>query len=218
MQSAQTPSSALALKTPPLIARRLASTHLSHSVRLERFFGSRLKVVGIVDPATSRAESVLSLKRSTLAGTAYESCQIFPSIAQSIESLGVDSHPHAIFIGCPPAYRGTTDSSSGKDVECQLVAGFPSAGLLVEKPVATGPVDEVKLVGSRLVDSGVPVSVGYMLRYGAAVAKMKEIIAENKLEVMMTSARYVMGERRGVSDWYHHRHFVTDIPTISLVW
>lgn len=102
--------------------------------------------------------------------------------------------PHAIFVGCPPAFRGTTDGTKGRDVECQLVQGFPGSGLLIEKPVSTGPVTEAQEVGVRLGEAGVTVSVGYMLRYGAAVRKMKEIIRENGLEVMMTSARYVMGE------------------------
>lgn len=66
--------------------------------------------------------------------------------------------------------------------------------MLIEKPVSTGPVTEAQEVGVRLGEAGVTVSVGYMLRYGAAVRKMKEIIRENGLEVMMTSARYVMGE------------------------
>jgi hypothetical protein len=38
-----------------------------------------------------------------------------------------------------------------------------------------------------------------MLRYSAAAQKMKDIIKENGLTVMMTSARYVMGESAPLS-------------------
>lgn len=57
-------------------------------------------------------------------------------------------------------------------------------------------MDEAKTVGEQLSRTGNLVSVGYMLRYSKAVQKMKEIIVENQLEVMMTSARYVMGRSR----------------------
>lgn len=76
-----------------------------------------------------------------------------------------------------------------------LSDAFPKAGLFVEKPVSTGSVEEAKGVADLLESrKGGIVSVGYMLRYSAAVQKMKNIIQENGLTVMMTSARYVMGE------------------------
>lgn len=67
--------------------------------------------------------------------------------------------------------------------------------MFVEKPVSTGSVDEAKAVGELLEGrKDNLISVGYMLRYSAAAQKMKEIIKENGLKVMMTSARYVMGK------------------------
>jgi predicted dehydrogenase len=69
--------------------------------------------------------------------------------------------------------------------------------LFVEKPVSTGSVEEAKGVADLLESRKASiVSVGYMLRYSAAVQKIKEIIRENNLTVMMTSARYIMGESR----------------------
>lgn len=165
----------------------------SHSQRLEQKYGNRLNIVGIVDPAVERTASVLETKRATIAAGAYANTQIFRDVPAAAEALGQDG-AHAIIVGCPPAFRGHADPSSGKDVELQLVKSFPRAGLLIEKPISAGTVDEAKTVGEQLSRTGNLVSVGYMLRYSKAVQKMKEIIVENKLEVMMTSARYVMGE------------------------
>lgn len=55
-------------------------------------------------------------------------------------------------------------------------------------------MDDVKQVAETLRESGMTVGVGYMLRYCSAVQKMKQILAENDLTVMMTSAKYVMGK------------------------
>jgi predicted dehydrogenase len=81
------------------------------------------------------------------------------------------------------------------NAEDQLTEAFSKAAMFVEKPVSTGPVDEAWAVGDLLESrKDNLVSVGYMLRYSAAAQKMKDIIKENGLTVMMTSARYVMGK------------------------
>lgn len=149
-----------------------------------------------MDPAETRAQAVLASKAKTFTAPAYASTTIYPDIPTAVKLLKEQSvTPDLVILGSPPAFRGTTDSSSGKDAEVQLTTAFSKAALFVEKPVSTGTVDEAKKVGDVLESrKSNLVSVGYMLRYSAAVQKMKQIIQENNLEVMMTSARYVMGK------------------------
>lgn len=164
----------------------------NHSKRLEEKLGMRLKVIGIVDPAVKRAEAVLAAKSLALAAPAYAEAIVYPSVSTATAAL-VSSPPDLVILGCPPAFRGTSDPSQGFNTEEQLTDAFPAAALFVEKPISTHPVDETHKVAELLESRKANlVSVGYMLRYSAAVQKMKQIIAENKLEVMMTSARYVM--------------------------
>jgi predicted dehydrogenase len=151
-------------------------------------------VIGLVDPAESRAQAVLDAKATTFAAPAYAQTVIYPSTQTAVKALA-SNPPDLVLLGSPPAFRGTTDPSRGFNTEVQLSDGFPNAALFVEKPVSTGSVDEVKAVADLLESRKANlVSVGYMLRYSAAVQKMKQIIEENNLTVMMTSARYVMGE------------------------
>ena len=137
---------------------------------------------------------MLDAKRSTLAASAYADTKLFTSLKEATSALS-QKPPHLVILGSPPAFRGRISPDKGLDAEKMLSDAFPKAGLFVEKPVSTGSVEEAKGVADLLEsrEMGI-VSVGYMLRYSAAVQKMKEIIQENNLTVMMTSARYVMGE------------------------
>ena len=134
------------------------------------------------------------MKRSGLAASAYADTRLFASLEEATDALS-QTPPRLVILGSPPAFRGRVSSDKGLDAERILSDAFPKAGLFVEKPVSTGSVEEAKGVADLLEsrEMGI-VSVGYMLRYSAAVQKMKEIIQENNLTVMMTSARYVMGE------------------------
>ena len=153
-----------------------------------------MKVVGLVDPAHSRAQVVLDSKKLSLASSAYEKTVIYPTIKAANEQI-LDDAPDLVILGSPPAFRGRIEPSGGLDAEKQLTDRFPEAAIFVEKPISTGSVAEAKLVGELLESRKFNlISVGYMLRYSAAVQRMKEIIRENNLTVMMTSARYVMGE------------------------
>ena len=140
---------------------------------------------------------MLEQKSLSLAASAYADTVVYPSVKAATKALG-SSPPDLILLGCPPAFRGTTDASKGFNTEEIITDAFPTSALFVEKPVSTGSVEEAKKVADLLESrKSNLVSVGYMLRYSAAVQKMKQIIEENKLTVMMTSARYVMGECSG---------------------
>lgn len=152
-----------------------------------------------MDPVTDRAQAVLSAKGVTLAGDAYSNAEIYPSISAAVSALR-STPPDLIILGSPPAFRGRRDASEGLNAEDQLTEAFSKAAMFVEKPISTGPVDEARAVGNLLESrKDNLVSVGYMLRYSAAAQKMKDIIKENGLTVMMTSARYVMGESAPLS-------------------
>lgn len=123
---------------------------------------------------------------------------MFANIADARSEIGGagEFSPDLVILGSPPAFRGRLDESSGLDAERQLTDAFPQSAVFVEKPITTGTVAEANGVADLLESrKSNLVSVGYMLRYSKAVQKMKEILRENGLTVMMTSARYVMGMR-----------------------
>lgn len=147
-----------------------------------------------MDPVGERAKAVLDSKSLTPAKEAYSTAQIYPSITSAIDQFR-QSPPDLVILGSPPAFRGRISPDCGLNAEDQLTEAFKSSAMFVEKPVSTGSVDEAKAVGELLEGrKDNLISVGYMLRYSAAAQKMKEIIKENGLKVMMTSARYVMGK------------------------
>jgi predicted dehydrogenase len=123
-----------------------------------RVLGSRLQVVAIIDPALSRAKDVLDLKREGLASGCYSSTILCPDI-----SAYSGIAPHAIFIGTPPAFRGTI--LTGRDIEVVASKKFPSAALFVEKPISSALPECVQPLIPHLKGTETFVAVGYMLRY-----------------------------------------------------
>jgi len=72
-----------------------------------------------------------------------------------------EEYPRAIIIGSPPMFRGST--MTGRDIEIQLLKKFPGIALFVEKPVATGQYEEIKVafeVAKAIDDSDSICSVG----------------------------------------------------------
>jgi hypothetical protein len=58
-------------------------------------------------------------------------------------------------------FRGTT--RPGRDIELQVLKHFPETALFIEKPIATGPEEEIEeafKVYKSIVDSGQICSVG----------------------------------------------------------
>ncbi|WFD18754.1 hypothetical protein MCAP1_000965 [Malassezia caprae] len=173
----------------------------NHSFRLEHKLGPRLKVVALIDPSAERAKSVLKTKCQSFVLSAYKDTIVYPDFKSYLESVTRENHPHAIWVGSPPAYRGSTEP--GRNLEQLLTDGLPGVPLFIEKPVATGAVDQAFAVADMLKKSGNLVSVGYMLRYLKVVQKMKQIIAENNLRVMAINARYIMAyEHTAKLDWW----------------
>ncbi|KLT43600.1 hypothetical protein CC85DRAFT_327150 [Cutaneotrichosporon oleaginosum] len=181
------------------------------SRRAELKLGPRLKVHAVIDPDAERAKRALAEKCSTFAASTYESTVVLPSLAAYADKVraGTAPSPKAIFVACPPQFRGGVAKSN--DLELEINKYFPDTNFFVEKPVATGipwqtSVDGAKEVGRVLSAKahGV-VSVGYCLRYLTAVQKMKQLIAEQGLHVMATMGRYIMTYELAVKqEWWRN--------------
>ena len=149
--------SALSSASSPPLSR----LHPSHRSRPYSKLGPRLKVVALIDPAIDRATAVLSKKRETFVRSAYEQTRVFKTLEDFVKNMTAKERPRAVVIGSPPMFRGTT--RPGRDVELQVLKHFPEAALFIEKPIATGPEDEIEeafKVSNAIIDSGAVCSVG----------------------------------------------------------
>ena len=163
--------------------------------------GPRLKVTALIDPSYERAAKVLKTKCDSFVLSAYKDTVVYPTMEAYLESLKPEQHPHAVWVGSPPAFRGRTEP--GRNIEEVLAKGLPGVPLFIEKPLSTGPVDQAFDVAKGIKDSNTLVSVGYMLRYLKVVQKMKQILEENNLQVMGINARYIMAyEHTAKLDWW----------------
>jgi len=176
----------------------------NHSFRFEHKLGLRLKVVAIVDPAVERAKDVLRKKCDSFVVSAYQATEVYKNFEEFLKQRDSSQRINAFLIGSPPMFRGTT--TSGRDIEMQIMKHFPGVAMFIEKPVATGPkseLDEAFKVSKSITESGAICSVGYMLRYLKAVQMMKQIIEDNGLTVMATIARYACAyEAIAKPDWW----------------
>jgi predicted dehydrogenase len=178
-------------------------------------------VVALVDPATERAESALAQKRDSFVVSAYRDTRIFKTFQEFIQQMSPSDRPRAVIIGSPPMFRGSTHA--GRDIELQILKALPGVALFVEKPIATGPEEEIQdgfEIAKAITTSSNICSIGYdfycsydsmltflmyryMLRYLKAVQTMKQIIDSNNLTVMTTIARYAAAyELIAKPDWW----------------
>ena len=154
----------------------------------KKYLGSRLSVIGIVDPSIKRVEQVLSQKTSSPAALCYTKTKHFTNITEAKEGLA-DQSPHLVVLGSPPFSRGTTLAS--RDQETQVINAFGSSpAIFCEKPISTARPSESHKVADMLARSGNLVSIGYMMRYLKIVQKALQILQDNNLTPMSISARY----------------------------
>ncbi|KAG2041680.1 putative oxidoreductase C terminal-domain-containing protein [Suillus americanus] len=176
----------------------------NHSFRFEHKLGLRLKVVALIDPAIERATAVLQKKCDSFVVSAYQATRVFKTLEDFVKNMSSKDRPRAIVVGSPPMFRGTLQP--GRDIEMQILKYFPGVAIFMEKPIATGPKHELEesfQIAKAISDSKAICSVGYMLRYLKAVQKMKQIIEENELTVMVTIARYACAyESIAKPDWW----------------
>jgi predicted dehydrogenase len=143
-----------------------------HASRLELLGG--VKVVGIADPDTKKAESVLQQRLNGKYGEMYEGA----SIRSSFQDLINLDKPDAVFIGLPPHCHGLSEAPY--NVEC--VCADAGVHMFIEKPVSSYEPARLKETMQKISEArkrGVITSVGYMFRYSRSVEKMKEIIQQD---------------------------------------
>jgi predicted dehydrogenase len=143
------------------LLRLCPALHLSHRSRPFSKLGPRLKVVALIDPAIDRAAAVLGKKRETFVRSAYEHTRVFKTLEDFVKNMTPKERPRAVIVGSPPMFRGTT--RPGRDIELQVLRYFPEAALFIEKPIATGPEDEIEeafKVSHAIIDSNAVCSVG----------------------------------------------------------
>ena len=154
-----------------------------HASRLEKL--NHVRVVGIADPDTARAERVLAARRSGSAGRKYAQAKVFPDFRLLLD----EARPDAVFIGLPPNAHGSPKSP--KDIEMTCAAA--GVHMLLEKPLGCEPPEKMQPVTealARAATGGLIISVGYMFRYAKVVAKMREIIGQTPGGVRGLMARY----------------------------
>lgn len=161
-----------------------------HASRLEKYSKvnqCKIEVSGVVDPDASRVDRVLAIRRNGSAPELYTNTKSYRSVK---EFLSCGDLPDAVFIGLPPDQHGTMESPKDIEVQCAK-AGI---SLFIEKPISCSPIDDVSEVCEQISqakkESGLVVSVAYMLRYSAAVNKMKGIIRELNRPVVGVHGRY----------------------------
>jgi predicted dehydrogenase len=147
---------------------------------------------------------VLAAKCTTFVRSAYEHTRVYKTLQDFVNDMSPNVMPRAVVVGSPPMFRGTTQP--GRDIELQILRAFPGVALFMEKPVATGPADELGecfKVARAIADAGAVCSVGYMLRYLRGVQMIKKILEEKELTVMATVARYACAyEAIAKPDWW----------------
>ncbi len=154
-----------------------------HATRLEAIPG--LSVVGLADPDTARAESVLAGRRAGPGGAMYAAAGVYPDVGRML----AEASPDAVFIGVPPNAHGGWASPTDIELAC-AAAGVH---MFIEKPLACVPPEELAPVAEGLAEAsatGLIVSVGYMFRYHKAVAEMERILAESSGPARAVIARY----------------------------
>ena len=115
-------------------------------------------MLAIIDPVRPRAQAVLDNKLASPGAEAYKATVLFNDTAEYI-----GEEPDAVFIGTPPAFRGTM--IAGRDVEIVASKKFASSALFVEKPISAAYPSDVQPLIPYFRQTGTFVAVGYMLRY-----------------------------------------------------
>ena len=167
----------------------------NHSFRLEHKLGPRLKVTALVDPNSERSKQTLHFKNNSFVTPAYKDTEVYPDLQSYLANLSDDKRP--------PAFRGRLEK--GRDLEIQLSNALPGTAMFIEKPISTGPVEEVLRVGEQLRERAGLVGVGYMLRYLKVVQKMKQILEEKQLKVKAINARYIMAYEHLAKYWWWNK-------------
>lgn len=73
-------------------------------------------------------------------------------------------------------FRGTLQS--GRDIEVQILKHYPGVALFIEKPITTGPVEEIEQgykIAKQIEESKTICSIGYTYSSDSEIARTKAI-------------------------------------------
>jgi hypothetical protein len=154
------PGTILSVSNSEFLLRSLEITNKSIVLHYSKL-GLRLKVVALIDPAIERATSVLQKKCDSFVRSAYQDTRVYKSLDEFVRNMTPKEKPRAFVVGSPPMFRGTL--KPGRDIEAQILKNFPGVAMFIEKPVATGPVEEIDdlfKISKMITDSKTVCSVG----------------------------------------------------------
>jgi predicted dehydrogenase len=77
------------------------------SARLEHRLQTRLRVVGIIDPALDRAKAVIEHKTNSFVAMAYSETRLCKSLDEFVHGMDPKHLPHVVIIGSPAAFHGS---------------------------------------------------------------------------------------------------------------
>jgi len=139
----------------------MASVHLKNIAQIEN-----VDAVAICDPFVNPIEMMKS----------YGISSYYEDFKKMIDEISLD----AIIITIPPfAHGGEVEYAAEKGV-----------AVFMEKPIAL-TLDRAQSMAKAVERSGIKSMVGYMMRYGAAVKKLKEMIDNGEAgKVTLFDARY----------------------------
>lgn len=118
-------------------------------------------MVALIDPSIERATAVLQKKCESFVVSAYQDTRVFKSFEEYLKNMNPREKPRAVVIGSPPMFRGT--DQPGRDLEAQILQALPGVALFIEKPVTTGPEEEIPQaysIAKRIDESKTICSVG----------------------------------------------------------
>ena len=93
--------------------------------------------------------------------SAYQDTRVFKTFDDFVKNVSRHDRPRAFIVGSPPMFRGST--KPGRDIELQILTHFPGVAIFIEKPIATGPEDEISdgyKIAKMINDSNTTCSVG----------------------------------------------------------
>ena len=93
--------------------------------------------------------------------SAYQDTRVFKTFEDFVRNMAPRDRPRAIIVGSPPMFRGSTQP--GRDIELQILKHFPGVAIFLEKPIATGPEEEIQesfKIAQMISDSKTICSIG----------------------------------------------------------
>lgn len=151
-----------------------------HASRFETIPG--VTCVGVADPDLPKARRVLKARQAGPHGQAWKSAKAYADWRELLDAV----RPDAAVVAVPPAAHGQL--SAPADLELQLAKR--GVHFLLEKPLGVSDPQTLQRIAEELAARSVIVSVGYMFRYAAAVARMREMIDDAPGGPRVFLARY----------------------------